>query len=37
MQWSLNTDGAAKNFGVGIGIVLESAAGVIIEETMRIK
>ena len=37
MDWSLNIDGLTTKFGVGIGVVLESATGVIIEDAMRMK
>ena len=29
IEWTLNTDGATKKFGVGIGVVLVSIIGII--------
>ena len=32
MRWVLNTDEASNREGAGIGIIIESSSGVIIEE-----
>ena len=37
MRWILNTDGASNKEGVGIGVVVESSSGVIIEEVFRLE
>ena len=37
MRWTLNSDGASKKKGLGIGIVLESSSGVIIKENFRLE
>ena len=37
MYWTLNTDGATNKFRVRVGVVLELATWVIIEEEMYMK
>ena len=37
MRWVLNTDGASNREGAGIGIIIESSSGVIIEEAFRLE
>ena len=37
MRWVLNTDGASNKEGVGIGVIIESSSGVIIEEAFRLE
>ena len=37
MRWVLNTDGTSNREGVGIGIIIESSSGVIIEEAFRLE
>ena len=37
IQWTLNTDGASNKIGAGMGIILESALGIVIGEGIRLK
>ena len=37
LRWVLNMDGASNREGDGIGIIIESSSGVIIEETLRLE
>ena len=37
MRWVLNTDGASKKEGVGVGMVLENSSRVFIEEAFRLE
>src|SRR5690606_32863967 len=37
MRWILNTDGASNREGAGIGVIIESSSGVIIEEAFRLE
>ena len=37
MRWVLNMDGASNRERAGIGIIIESSSGVIIEEAFRLE
>ena len=37
MRWVLNTNGASNREGAGIGIIIESSSGVIIEGAFRLE
>ena len=37
MWWILNIDGASNKKGVGIGVVIESSSGVVIEQAFRLE